>query len=238
MKRLERDRPINKPVDIFSFKEVLRCIASPHVIMAVIMSVMLGATTSGLSLFLPSIVRQLGFSPNRTQLLSVGPHVAGFIGQGFKVPYISKLTLLLVPLVTLISAFLSDRYKSRGIPIALVPILAIAGYTLFLSNALYAWIRSFFLTSLFDWSDAEHKLTSYGALFLISLGVYSSGPVLGAWIANNSEPYYRRATAIALCFIASNIVCSPDKYFFPLWPISFMTGRHFEYLELPKQRRT
>ena len=43
-------------------------------------------------------------------------------------------------------------------------------------------------------------------------GVYATTPVLAAWVANNSEPYYRRATSVAMGFIAANSVCFGDKY--------------------------
>jgi hypothetical protein len=45
-------------------------------------------------------------------------------------------------------------------------------------------------------------------------GAYATAPVIAAWISNNSEPYYRRATSIALGFVATNAVCgshSPRK---------------------------
>ena len=42
-------------------------------------------------------------------------------------------------------------------------------------------------------------------------GVYSTAPVLAAWMANNSEPYYRRGTSVAMGFIAANSVCFGDK---------------------------
>ena len=80
MNRLERDRPSIKPVDKFTFKEIMRSVNSPHVIMVFIMFFMIGTTLYGLAFFLPSIVDQLGFGANKTQLLSVGPYVAGFIG--------------------------------------------------------------------------------------------------------------------------------------------------------------
>jgi hypothetical protein len=41
---------------------------------------MLGTTLFGLAFFLASIVKQLGFSPTKTQLLSAGPFAAGFFG--------------------------------------------------------------------------------------------------------------------------------------------------------------
>jgi hypothetical protein len=59
---------------------------------------------------------------------------------------------------------------------------------------------------------AEHKFTSYAALYLMVPGVYATTPVLAAWMANNSEPYYRRATSVAIGFIAANSVRFGDKY--------------------------
>jgi hypothetical protein len=77
------DRPSISSAVKFSLKEVMRSAGSPHVIMVFIMSFMTGTMIYGLAIFLPSIVNQLGFSPNVTQLLSVGPYAAGFIGESF-----------------------------------------------------------------------------------------------------------------------------------------------------------
>jgi len=133
--------------------------------MLLIMFFMVGTTLYGLALFLPSIVDQLGFSPNKTQLLSVGPFVGGFF-------------------VTVFSAYSSDRYESRGITLAVVSVIAVLGSALYLG--------------------AENKFASYGALYLMVPGVYATTPVIAAWMANNSEPYYRRATNVAMGFIAAN----------------------------------
>jgi hypothetical protein len=140
MSRLERDRPSVKPVDKFTFKEVIRSASSPHVIMIFIMFFMAGTMLYGLALFLPSIVSQLGFSRTKTQLLSVGPFAAGFFGERF----VSEARLdlsqgsSLVALVTIISAFLSDRYESRGITAALISLLAVVGFALYLGNSFCA----------------------------------------------------------------------------------------------------
>jgi succinate dehydrogenase/fumarate reductase cytochrome b subunit len=83
MSRLVRDRPSIRRVDKFTFKEITRSASSPHVIMVFIMFFMTGTMLYGLALFLPSIVSQLEFSPNYTQLLSVGPFVVGFFGAYF-----------------------------------------------------------------------------------------------------------------------------------------------------------
>lgn len=84
--RLEDDRPSvtpNIPSDKFSFREILRSMTSIHVILLFIMLFFVGTTLYGLAYFLPSIVNQLGFSPVKSQLLSVGPFAAGFFGMVF-----------------------------------------------------------------------------------------------------------------------------------------------------------
>ena len=44
---------------------------------------MTGTMIYGLAIFLPSMVNQLGFNPNVTQLFSAGPFAAAFIGEWF-----------------------------------------------------------------------------------------------------------------------------------------------------------
>jgi hypothetical protein len=136
MSRLERDiRSIKTDdSDKFTFKEIMRSVCSPHVIMVFIMFFMAGTSLYGLALFLPSIVDQLGFSANKSQLLSVGPFVVGFFGAYFFVALPIKTYALLASPVTLISAYLSDRYESRGITVALVSVLAVGGFALYLGN--------------------------------------------------------------------------------------------------------
>ena len=81
IRRLERDRPFVNPVDSFSIQQVIASITSPQVIILFILYFMGGTNLFGLALFLPSIVNQLGYSANHSQLLSVGPFAAGFVGE-------------------------------------------------------------------------------------------------------------------------------------------------------------
>lgn len=55
-------------------------------------------------------------------------------------------------------------------------------------------------------TGSTDKYMAYGSLFLSVPGVYATIPMLSAWMANNSEPHYRRATSIALGFIATNAI--------------------------------
>jgi hypothetical protein len=54
--------------------------------------------------------------------------------------------------------------------------------------------------------ETTDKFVAYGSLYLTIPGAYAAAPVLSAWMANNSEPYYRRASSIAFGFIATNSV--------------------------------
>ena len=83
MHRLEKDRPFVNPLDEFSIKHVFAAMKSPHVILMFLVFFMGGTNLFGLALFAPSIISQLGFSPNRTQLLSVGPFGAAFAGKSY-----------------------------------------------------------------------------------------------------------------------------------------------------------
>ncbi|KAI9433910.1 MFS general substrate transporter [Lactarius indigo] len=62
--------------------------------------------------------------------------------------------------------------------------IATAGYAMFLGS--------------------DNKNTNYGALYLQIIGSYAAAPCLSTWNANNVQPHYRRATAIAIGFIATN----------------------------------
>ncbi|KAK7462345.1 hypothetical protein VKT23_007946 [Stygiomarasmius scandens] len=163
--RIDKDRPATSTNYSFTIHEVFRSMSSPHVLLVFIIFYLEGTNASGIALFLPSIINQMGFGANESQLLSVGPYAGGVI-------------------VTLLSAFFSDRFNTRAIPIAMIYSLAIAGFALYLG--------------------ADDKFTRYGSLYLSVSGVYASTPIIYAWLSNNSEPHYRRATSIALGVIATN----------------------------------
>jgi hypothetical protein len=43
----------------------------------------------------------------------------------------------------------------------------------------------------------DKKGSDYGALFLETVGIYTFAPCILTWQANNIQPHYRRATAVA-----------------------------------------
>ncbi|KAF9519048.1 hypothetical protein BS47DRAFT_1337603 [Hydnum rufescens UP504] len=162
-RRLEKDRPSIGQMDKLDRKQIINSIMSPHVILLSVVMFLQGTIVYGLGFFVPSIVDQLGFSATRSQLLSAGPFGAGF-------------------LVAVTASYLSDRYKARGIPIAILSAVSTVGFVVYLCT--------------------KRKYVAYGSIYLTVPGTYASTPILASWIANNSEPHYRRATSIAVGIVA------------------------------------
>ncbi|OAV92254.1 hypothetical protein PTTG_27667 [Puccinia triticina 1-1 BBBD Race 1] len=84
----------------------------------------------------------------------------------------------------LLTSYFSDHYGARGVTAITMGCLAFVGYLMFIISS--------------------SNVVRYFSLFLSTAGIYSASPTLYAWIANNSAPHYRKATAIALGPIAAN----------------------------------
>jgi MFS family permease len=125
-----------------------------------------GVCLFGLAYFSPSIVQALGYgSTTRTQLMTVPPYACGFV-------------------VTMLVAYLADRYQQRGVCALATSAIALIGAALILVG------RSLGLR--------------YAALVILVTGVYACAPCLISWVPNNSAGYTRRATAVAMGFISTS----------------------------------
>ncbi|KAG5338878.1 hypothetical protein C0989_005755, partial [Termitomyces sp. Mn162] len=152
----------NDETDAFNWREVGNAFTLPHVC------------------FTPSIVASLGYTRVQAQLFSVPPAVAGFFGKIISV--ISHVYALayapIYLIVTLITAYLSDRFGARGLNIMFSSTLMIIGLAIFLVS--------------------QSLRVKYGSLFLLVSGSRSVSPAISAWNANNVTPYIRRATSVAI----------------------------------------
>lgn len=135
MARLEQDRLFINPLDEFKWKYVTQSFTSPHVILAFMIYFMGGTNLFGLALFLPSIVNQLGNSPNKSQLLSVGPFGAAFVCESHYLLLCSSKCSFFPNLVTVLVSYISDRTKNRVVPLCTVALVAMAGYALYLGRS-------------------------------------------------------------------------------------------------------
>jgi hypothetical protein len=67
---------------------------------------------------------------------------------------------------------------------------------------------------LSTYPGSKNKNISYAALYFEIIGSYGSPPCLITWLANNTQPHYRRATAVAIAFLGANIGGIVSPWFF------------------------
>ncbi|ORY28993.1 major facilitator superfamily domain-containing protein [Naematelia encephala] len=116
-------------------------------------------------LFVPTIVQGLGYTAVRAQLFSVPPYAVAAV-------------------LTVIAAYVSDRYKTRGpVMLAFLPI-SIVGYGII--------------------SHTTNLHVKYGALFLMAAGLYPSVPPVLVWVSGNTPNHWTRAVAIGLQLAVAN----------------------------------
>jgi MFS family permease len=105
--------------------------------------------------------------------------------------------------VSLISAYISDRYHCRGFVTMFTCTLCVIGFAMYLGSCRLKIKADHHLTTpIFLGSDSNK--VKYGSLFLSITGTYCAAPALSTWSANNAAPHARRATAIAIGFIMTN----------------------------------
>lgn len=73
----------------------------------------------------------------------------------------------------LLTCWVSDRTKQRGIYMIAGCVVAIAGYIMLISTS--------------------HHLIQYGGTFLVAAGIFPTSPLILAWLSNNLAPHYARA---------------------------------------------
>ena len=164
VKRLESEH-LAEESPKFNVKALLSTFKDLHIWLLCIALFCNGSSLFGLAYFTPSIVQGLGYGQTRTQLLTVPPFAIAFF-------------------VTMVSAYMADRYKARGITAICTTLLAVVGFALFL--------------------EGETIAVRYTALCFMITGVYATAPSLISWVPNNTAAHIRRATAVALGFIMTN----------------------------------
>lgn len=155
----------NEPDDRFSWIEVIQAFKSVQTWLTAPPLFFLGTTLYGLAYFEPTIVQSLGYSGSHAQLMSVPPFAVAWA-------------------VMMIFAFISDRYRARGVINIFASVLGVIGFSIFYATKTHAG--------------------RYASLFFSITGVYLIAATLTTWVANNSAPATRRATCIAIAFILTN----------------------------------
>lgn len=166
MKHPDSSKYPEEPEENFEWKEIIRGLFDIQAWLTGLASFALLVGLYSYSLFLPTIVAGLGYTGSEAQLHTVPPYVPAII-------------------LTVVVAFLSDRFKWRG-PFVLIclPIAAI-GYVLAIT--------------------ADNNRTRYIAVFLMAAGVYPTSPCILSILPNNSSGHYKKASTTALQIFIANI---------------------------------
>jgi hypothetical protein len=126
---------------------------------------------SSMPVFLPSIIRDMGYSATKAQALSAPPYLFAFM-------------------VVITTAYLSDRYETRSIPIILHSLLAALGYT---TIALCGHYQS---------TDTTIR---YLALYPATAGFFSAITIIITWTINNQESDSKKGTGMAVLNVIGQI---------------------------------
>ena len=147
----------------FKWNEVFNTLKDPKSYLTAGMFFCCNVAFSSMPVFLPTIVNSMGFSRLASQGLSAPPFLFAFV-------------------VVLVTAFVSDRLKSRSIPMMFHALLAMSGYILAtVAGALHSG-----------------PTLRYLATFPICGGFFSAVTVVITWTVNNQASDEGKGTGMAI----------------------------------------
>ncbi|KZV72119.1 MFS general substrate transporter [Peniophora sp. CONT] len=162
----------------FEWREVVRGLVDVQTWLTAIAYLGMIVGLYSFSLFLPTIVQGLGYSGGQAQLHTVPPYIPAVV-------------------LTVVIAYLSDRYRLRGpFILMLLPISMIGHFATPKSLTLYTG----YIVSI----TAKTNGTRYIAVFLMATGLYPSAPCILSIIPNNTSGHYKKATCVALQLAIAN----------------------------------
>ncbi|KAJ7653195.1 major facilitator superfamily domain-containing protein [Mycena polygramma] len=190
------------PADGLNWPDIIYAFKSPHIMLMAIMGFFGGSTQGGLAYFEPSIVQTLGYSPARTQLMSVPPFAVSFV-------------------LSLVSAAISDRYRCRGFTSILFYLFGAIGFAMWLgSNSHAVKYGSLFLSvpgancaapALGAWNanNAAPYTRRATALAVLTIGT-NAGGILATWLLGSlsSPPNYTKAALTLTIFSAGGAIAA------------------------------
>jgi MFS family permease len=150
-----------------------------------------GTLLYSLAYFAPTIIRSMGYSAVRTQLMSVPPYAATFV-------------------VSVTIAVLADRWGQRAYSIFFSGVLAVTGCVLFLTSTRTSVLYgSIFLQTSGAFTAASAGTTwnvnnvqphyKRSAAIGLTIAMANCGGILSTWIFDD-PPRFRKATKINLAF--------------------------------------
>jgi MFS family permease len=182
-----------------NIREVLETLKDPKCYLTACMFFSCNVAFSSMPVFLPTVIRDMGFSSITAQGLSAPPYLFAFI-------------------TVVITAYYSDRLQSRSSFIVLHSVLATMGYgTIALSGylrsnstlvryiALFPAVAGFFsaITIIITWTLNNQESDSKKGTGMAVLNIIGQmGPLVGTSIFPEEDgPWYVRGMTICACFM-------------------------------------
>lgn len=136
------------------------------------------------SLFLPTIIKTLGYTSTTAQLYTVPPNMVSFV-------------------LVLITSTMSDKIKSRGPIMAAGCVLAMGGYIMLLA-AKSSSVRygGTFLVAAGVYPGSPMVMASWKIYIPILITLYTNE--IKGWLSNNLAPHYVRATGLGILIAFAN----------------------------------
>lgn len=185
------------------WKEILDTVSDPKAYLTAIMFFFSNMAYSSMPVFLPTIIRSMGHSALTSQALSAPPYLMAFV-------------------VVILTAYLSDKHRSRSSFIIFHALLSACGYfVLALSHHFEVgiWIRyaaiypaciGFFsvITLIITWTiNNQESESRQGAGFVMMQLIGQCGPLVGTRLYPDSDgPWYSHGMAActgAMCMVAA-----------------------------------
>lgn len=198
--RLRKEKDVNARATSGKLKlvEIRDALVDPKCYLTAAMFFCCNVAFSSLPVFLPTIIEEMGYTALQSQALSAPPHLVAFVA-------------------VLLTAYLSDRYRTRSIFVIFHALLACAGYSLMaIAGSLHASARwryagvypatmGFFsaITIIITWTlNNQHSSTGRGTGLAILNYIGQLGPLLGVHLYPKSDgPYYVKGMAFCALFM-------------------------------------
>lgn len=148
----------------FQWREVLKTMLDLKSWLAALMFFCCNVAFSSMPVFLPSIINAMGFDRQSSQGLAAPPFLFAFV-------------------VVLLTAWLSDKYKSRSVPMIFHALMAMCGYLILVI------------------AGAKHlqsHAVRYMAVYPICAGFFSAVTIIITWTVNNQASDEGKGTGIAV----------------------------------------
>lgn len=147
----------------FKWREVLKTLQDPKSYLTAGMFFSCNVAFSSMPVFLPTIINDMGYSTSAAQALSAPPFLVAFF-------------------VVLITAWVSDKVKSRSVPMMAMGFLAMSGYLVLA------------LAGLLQLGNTLRYL----CIFPICAGFFSCVTIVISWTVNNQQSDEGKGAGVAL----------------------------------------